>query len=135
MVTHTWNLCSAFTHPKCSHTHIVNTHTEQWAAIYAAAPREHFPHLQSLLARDSNLQPLDYESDSLTLGHGLAHLSSLWVQVVRSFFFLTYTLKWWTSKLMNNEKFYIIDGTVFKLLSHLKNMLIVMSITIKYHIL
>ncbi len=27
----------------------------------------HFPHLQSLPARDSNSQPLDYESDSLTI--------------------------------------------------------------------
>ncbi len=28
-----------FTHPKCTHT-VVNTHPEQWAAIYAAAPGE-----------------------------------------------------------------------------------------------
>ncbi len=32
------------THPKCTHTavntHTVNTHPEQWAAIYAAAPGE-----------------------------------------------------------------------------------------------
>ncbi len=27
-------------HPKCTHTHIVNTHPEQWAAIYAAVPGE-----------------------------------------------------------------------------------------------
>ncbi len=27
------------TYPKCTHT-LVNTHPEQWAAIYAAAPRE-----------------------------------------------------------------------------------------------
>ncbi len=44
MLTHTLNSCSAFTHPKCTHTavntHTVNTHLEQWAAIYAAAPRE-----------------------------------------------------------------------------------------------
>ncbi len=44
MVTHTLNLCSAFTHPKCTHTHThthtVNTHTEQWAAILARAPGE-----------------------------------------------------------------------------------------------
>ncbi len=95
MVTHTLNLCSALTHPKCTHTavntHTVNTHPEQWATIYAAAPGEqlgfsallkgtsvvvlrvertlyiHSPHLQSLLARDSNLQPLDYKSNSLTI--------------------------------------------------------------------
>ncbi len=45
MVTHTRNLCSAFnpsqvhTHSS-EHTHTVNTHPEQWAAIYAAAPGE-----------------------------------------------------------------------------------------------
>ncbi len=39
MVTHTRNLCSAFDPPKV-HTHTVNTHPEQWAAIYAAAPGE-----------------------------------------------------------------------------------------------
>ncbi len=74
-------------------THTVNTHPEQWAAIYASAPGEqlgvrclaqghlvvvlkmerelynHSLHQQSLPARDSNLQPLDYESDSLPLGH------------------------------------------------------------------
>ncbi len=33
MVTHTWNLSSAFTHPKCTHT-AVNTHTQH---------REHTP--------------------------------------------------------------------------------------------
>ncbi len=89
------------THPKCTHTavnthththtHTVNTHLEQWAAIYAAAPGEqlgvrclaqghlsrgieggeralyiHSPHLQSLPDRDSNSQPFDYKSDSLT---------------------------------------------------------------------
>ncbi len=38
MGTHTQNLCSAFNPSKCTHT--VNTHPEQWAAIYAAAPGE-----------------------------------------------------------------------------------------------
>ncbi len=45
MVTHTRNLCSAFDPSKVhthssEHTHTVNTHLEQWAAIYAAAPGE-----------------------------------------------------------------------------------------------
>ncbi len=46
MVTHTQNLCSAFNPSKCTHTavnthtHTKNTHPEQWAAIYAAAPGE-----------------------------------------------------------------------------------------------
>ncbi len=39
MVTHTRNSCSAF-NPAKVHTHTVNTHPEQWAAIYAAAPGE-----------------------------------------------------------------------------------------------
>ncbi len=82
------------THPKCTHTqqwtqtHTMSTHPEQWAAFYAATPGEQlrvrclaqghisrgiedgesagysFPPLQFLLARDSNLQPFDYKSDS-----------------------------------------------------------------------
>ncbi len=45
MVTHTLNLCSAFNPSNVhiavnTHTHTVNTHPEQWAAIYAAAPGE-----------------------------------------------------------------------------------------------
>ena len=46
MVTHTQNLCSAFNPSKVhthssEHTHTHREHTpEQWAAIYAAAPRE-----------------------------------------------------------------------------------------------
>ncbi len=75
------------------HTHTVNTHPEQWAAIYAAGPREQLgvrclaqghlvvvlnverslyiysPHRQSLPDQDSNSQPFDYESESLPLGH------------------------------------------------------------------
>ncbi len=76
---------SAFNPSKCKHTavntHTVNTHPEQRAAIYAAAPGKqlgvrlkeeralyiHSPHLQSLPARDSNSQPFNYESDSLTI--------------------------------------------------------------------
>ncbi len=71
----------------------VNTHPEQWAAIYAAAPgsswgigavlkgltsvvvlkveRERWtftpPTYNSCRPRDSNLQPLDYESNPLTI--------------------------------------------------------------------
>ncbi len=45
IVTHTLNLCSAFNPSKVhthssEHTHTVNTHPEQWAAIYAVTPRE-----------------------------------------------------------------------------------------------
>ncbi len=75
-----------------THTHTVNTHLELWAAIYAAAPgeqlgfrclawghlsrgieggREHctFPHptYNSCWTRDSNSQPLGYESDSIII--------------------------------------------------------------------
>ncbi len=73
-------------------TILVNTHLEQWAAIYAAVPKEqlgiwclaqghlvlvlkmerplyiHSPH-RVLPDRDSNSQPFDYESNSLPLGH------------------------------------------------------------------
>ncbi len=85
---------SAHTHSnEHTHTHTVNTYPEQWTAIYAEAPGEQLglhclaqgllspqysvlrmeralyihPHLQFLQARDSNSQPLDYESDSLTI--------------------------------------------------------------------
>ncbi len=45
MVTYTRNLCSAFNPSKVhtyssERTHTVNTHPEQWAAIYAVAPGE-----------------------------------------------------------------------------------------------
>ncbi len=95
-VTHTQNSCSAFNPSKVhthssEHTHTVNTHPEQWAAIYAAAPGEQLgvrcraqghlshgieaeesavhslTHLQFLPTRDSNSQPFDYETDSLTI--------------------------------------------------------------------
>ncbi len=69
------------THPKYTHssehTHTVNTHPEQWAAIYAAAPIEqlgveralyiHSPHRQFLPAETRTRKPYDYESDSLTI--------------------------------------------------------------------
>ncbi len=88
MVTHTRNSCSAFTHPKCTHT-AVNTHPEQWPAIYAAAQGEQLEvrclaqeqlsrgiecgesAVHSLppptIAARPETQPLDYESDSLTI--------------------------------------------------------------------
>ncbi len=96
MVTHTRNLCSAFnpsnvhthssehTHTHSSeHTHTVNTFLlrrlgSSWgfdallkgtSVVVLKVERAlyiHSPHLQSLPARDSNSQPLDYESDSLT---------------------------------------------------------------------
>ncbi len=99
------------THPKCTHTdscehtHTVNTHPEQWAAIYAAAPGEQLgvrclaqghlsrgieggesavhstPHLQFLPAQDSNSQPLDYESSSLTIGHNFPIIQIIQIQV------------------------------------------------------
>ncbi len=79
MVTHIRGIYALHSPIQSAHTH---THTEQWAAIYAAAPGScwgfgasvvvlsalyiHSPHSQFLSARDSNLQPFDYESDSLT---------------------------------------------------------------------
>ncbi len=97
MVTHTRNSCSAF-NPSKAHTHTMNTHPEQWAVIYAVAPGEQLwvrwfsqghlsrgieggvsagyslPHLQFLPVRDSNSQPLDYESDSLTISSRLPQI-------------------------------------------------------------
>ncbi len=87
MVTHTRNLCSAFIPSKVhthssEYTHTVNTHPEQWAAIYAAAPGEQLGvrclaqgHLSrgvegghnSCRTWDSNPRPLGYESDSLSI--------------------------------------------------------------------
>ncbi len=89
MVIHT--LCSAFNSSKV-HTHTaVKTHLEQWAAIYAAAPGEQLGvryltqghlvvvlrveraqyiyslHLQFLPDRESNSQPINYMSNSLTI--------------------------------------------------------------------
>ncbi len=76
---------------KCTHTavntHTVNTHPEQWAAIYAVAlgnswgfgalskgtsvvvlrVERALPHLQFLLARDSNSQLFHNKSNSLTI--------------------------------------------------------------------
>ncbi len=96
MVTHTRNSCSEFnpskvhTHSR-EHTHTVNTHPEQWAAIYVAAPGEQLGARclaqgylnHSIEGGESaghslppptipasprlELNPLDYESDSLTI--------------------------------------------------------------------
>ncbi len=88
-------------HPKCTHssehTHTVNTHSEQWAAN-AEAPGEQFggsvpcsreprswywrwrehwlftpPTYNPCRTRDSNSQPLGYESNSLTIRPLLPH--------------------------------------------------------------
>ncbi len=112
MVTHTRDLCSTFTHPKCTHTHThtVNTHPEQWAAIYAAAPGEQWgvrclaqghlsrgiegresavylppPTYNSYRHRDSNSQPLDYKSDSLTIKAQLPNSSVIFYKVCNTF--------------------------------------------------
>ncbi len=99
MVTHTQNSCSAFTHPNAhTHTMNTHTHTvhtpgtvgrhfmlqcpgSSWGigALFKGtsvvvlkverALNIHYPHLQSLPDQDSNSQPFDYESNSLTLGH------------------------------------------------------------------
>ncbi len=85
MVTHTRNLCSVFNLSK------VNTHTRssgqpfmlrrpgswEFGVLLKSTSVQvlrveraldiHSPHQQFLPARDSNLQPLDYESDSLTI--------------------------------------------------------------------
>ncbi len=87
---HTRNLCSAFTHPKCTHTPWTHTRSSgqpfmlrcpgsSWgfgallkstSVVVLMVKRAlyiHSLHLQSLPARDSNSQPFDYESESLTI--------------------------------------------------------------------
>ncbi len=82
-------ICALYlTHPKCTHT-AVNTHPEQWAAILCCgaqgavggpvpcsrAPQSWYwerwtftpPTYNSCRTWDSNSQPFDYESDSLTI--------------------------------------------------------------------
>ncbi len=96
MVTHTRNLCSAFNPSKVhthssEHTHTLWTHTRSsgqpfmlrrpggsWGfcvllkgtsvvvLMVESALYIHSPHLQFLPDRDSNSQPFDYESDSLS---------------------------------------------------------------------
>ncbi len=67
----------------CTHT-AVNTHPEQWAAIYAAAHGEQLGFgalLKGTLVvvlrveRARTIQPLDYESNSLTIRPRLPHES------------------------------------------------------------
>ncbi len=95
MVTHTPNLCSAFTHQSA---HTQHTHPEQWQPFILRCPGSSWgfgallkgtsvvvlrvkralyipsPHLQFLPARDSNSQTLDYESHS----HTIRPLDSCW---------------------------------------------------------
>ncbi len=92
-----------------THTHTVNTHPEQWAAIFFMLRRPgsswgfgallkgtsvvvlkveralyiHSPHLQSLPARDSNSQPLDYKSDSLIIRPRLPRREGHFMVLVR----------------------------------------------------
>ncbi len=95
MVTHSLNSWSEFTHPKCTHT-VVNTHLEQWAAIYVAAPigavggsvpcsrapqswywgwREHCTFTPPTYnSRRPETQTFDYESDSLAHDFHVCHL-------------------------------------------------------------
>ncbi len=83
---------------KCTHT-IVNTHTHTHTAFSPPSiPRLrcswarhrtlyiHSLHLQYLPARDSNSQPLYYESDSLTLGHHFPYVycHNIILQVLKS---------------------------------------------------
>ncbi len=98
MVTHTRNLCSPFNPSKCTHI-AVNTHLEQWEAIFSAeAPGEQMGVLRlaqgSRLSRgikgggftlvihsptipsqtwDSNQQLSGYKSDSLSIRDSNPH--------------------------------------------------------------
>ncbi len=91
-VTNTRNSCTAFTHPRCTHT--MNTHPEQWAARGAVGvtPQSWYwgwresavqslLHLQFLLARDSNSQPFNHKSDSLTIRPRLLHDLYMYINI------------------------------------------------------
>ncbi len=89
-----------------THTHTVNTHPEQWAAIYAAAPGEHWGfgrgtsvvvlRVERALYIDSpptynfcrpetrTWKPLDYEYDSLTIRPQLTHQVVITVTMLKS---------------------------------------------------
>ncbi len=108
MVTHTWNLCSTFNPSKVhthssEHTHTLQTHTRSsgqpfllwhpgssWgfgallkgtSVVVLKVERAlyiHSPHLQFLPAWDSNSQPFNYKSDSLTIRHDIwSHMEAL----------------------------------------------------------
>ncbi len=99
-----------------THTHTMNTHPEQWAAIYAVVPGEQLgtrclievlkveralyirsPHLQSLPDQDSNSQPFNYESESLTIRPRLLlHECFLFMKYAWIYFTL---LTGWTAKI------------------------------------
>ncbi len=73
MVTHARNLCSAFDPSK---VHTQSSYAVGGSVPCSRAPRIeggeralyiHSPHQQSLQDRDSNSQPFNYESDSLTI--------------------------------------------------------------------
>ncbi len=59
----------------------------------------HSPHLQSLLARDSNPQPFDYESDSLTIRPRLPHTQAYIVECTYIYIYIyikvSESLKFW----------------------------------------
>ncbi len=98
MVTHTRNLSSAFNPSKCTLT-AVNTHPEQWAAILRRPGSSwgigallkgltsvvvlkveralviHSPTDNPCRTWESNLQPLGYKSNSLTIRPRLPHQS------------------------------------------------------------
>ncbi len=78
------------THPKCTHTwsigqpFMLRRPGSSWGfgALRILKVKRaldiHSPHLQFLPARDSNSQPLDYESDSLTIRPRLPHDFLAW---------------------------------------------------------
>ncbi len=54
----------------------------------------HSPHLQFLLARDSNSQPFDYESDSLTIRPRLPHCHLCKTDFLVSYSFFFFFIPW-----------------------------------------
>ncbi len=116
MVTHTQNLCSAFTYPGAHTQQWTHTLPEQWAAIHTAAvPGEQYlaqghlsrgiegeesavhslPPRQFLPVRDLNPQPFDYASDSLTIRPRLPHIQKHIVEYTYIFKKVFESLKFW----------------------------------------
>ncbi len=111
MVTHTWNLSSAFNPSKCTLT-AVNTHPEQWAAMlrrpgssWGIGPcsrvspqswywrwREHLlftpPTDNPCRTWESNLQPLGYKSNSLTIRPRLPRIYSTYICIYIQYIYM-----------------------------------------------
>ncbi len=103
MMTHTRNSCSAFTHPKCTHT-TVNSHEavgshlccgargavggsvpcsrapQSWYRMWRERCTFTSPTYKSGWPETPTPQSFDYESDSLTIRPRLPHLTNIYIK-------------------------------------------------------